>query len=64
MKLCAQRGVNSILPQLIKPSSEENQNVIQMKSLFHVLAYCHPMLKYECLYELFVAKGIPNNLET
>lgn len=64
MKLCAQKGVNPLLAQVIKPSSEENQNMIQMKSLFHVLTYGHPMLKYESLYELFVGKGIPNNLKT
>lgn len=64
MKLCAQKGVNSILVQVIKLLSEENQNVIQMKSLLYVLAYGHPMLKYESLYELFVGKGILNNLET
>jgi hypothetical protein len=38
------------------------KKIVQMKTLFHVLAHGWPMLEYETMYHLFVSLGVPNNL--
>jgi len=35
--------------------------IIQMKTLFQILAHGQPMLEYESLYALFISLGFPNN---
>jgi hypothetical protein len=47
MKLYAQKGVKSILVQITQDVRQENQNIIQLKTFFHVLAHGRPMLEYE-----------------
>jgi hypothetical protein len=40
---------------------EANWKIIQMKTLFHILAHGQPMLEYEFLYALSISLGVPNN---
>jgi hypothetical protein len=61
MRWYAQRGSNLILAQTNNPMGERNWKIVQMKTLFHVLAHGHSMLEYETLHELFVSLRVPSN---
>ncbi len=54
MSLYHQWASKSILEEVQCPIGEANWKVIQMKTLFHILARGCPMLEYKSLYELFV----------
>lgn len=65
MRLYAEKGPKSILDQIIKLMVEGNKKIVQMKTLFHVLAHCCPMLEYETSYDhmsCFFALRVSNNL--
>jgi hypothetical protein len=47
MKLYDQKGAKSILLQITQDVGQGNQNIIQLKTFFHVLAHGWPMLEYE-----------------
>jgi hypothetical protein len=44
-------------------ASDNNQKYVLIKSLFHVVAFDHPMLSCESLCELIVDLKDPNNLK-
>jgi hypothetical protein len=51
MKLYAPKGAKSILVQIAQDVRQGNQNIIQLKTFFHVLAHGWPVLEYEsCMY--------------
>jgi len=55
MQLYAQRGSNSILPEVNNPMGEGNQKMVPMKTLFHVFAHGCLMFNYEpCMNCLLV----------
>ncbi len=55
MQLYAQRGSNSILPEMNNPMGEGNQKMVPMKTLFHVFVHGCLMFNYEpCMNCLLV----------